>query len=55
MGGVQDVGLVAFFVGLAVALGMYFAWLSPTPEEMRGEGYEPDPPGQLPEGSRHAI
>ena len=34
-------------VGVVIAVAMFFAWLTPTPEDMRGEGFEPDPVGQL--------
>jgi hypothetical protein len=47
--------LVSFLVGIAMALGMYFPWLSPTPEGKRSDRYEPDQPDQLPEGSGHAT
>jgi hypothetical protein len=46
--------LVSFIVGVVMALGMFFPWLSPTPEEKRSGGYEPDPPAQLPEGQGSA-
>ena len=36
-------------VGVILALGMYFAWLTPTPEEMRGDEFERDPPREIPE------
>jgi len=36
-------------VGVILALGMYFAWLTPTPEEMRGDEFERDPPKEIPE------
>ncbi len=51
----QGFTLVGFLVGVAMAFGMYFAWLSPTPEEMRDDRYEPDQPGQLPDGSPNAT
>ena len=47
-----DLWLVFSLVGVVIALGMYFPWLSPTPEEKRTDRYEPDQPDQLPEGSR---
>ena len=40
----------SFLVGLAIAVGMYFPWLSPTPEEKRPEQYERDQLEQLPAG-----
>ena len=36
-------------VGVILALGMYFAWLTPTPDEMRGDEFERDPPKKIPE------
>jgi len=36
-------------VGVILALGMYFAWLTPTPQEMRGDEFERDPPKEIPE------
>ena len=46
--GLNSVQIVAvlFLVGVLLALGMFFAWLSPTPEEMLGSRYrtqEPEP------------
>ena len=42
--------LVSFVVGIVMALGMFFPWLSPTPEEKRSDCYEADQPDQLPAG-----
>jgi hypothetical protein len=47
--------LVSFLVGIAMAVGMFFPWLSPTPEEKRSDRYQPDPPDQLPSRSGHAT
>ena len=41
-------------VGVIMAVGMFFAWLSPTPENMRGDGFEPESLDQLPELPRPA-
>ena len=35
--------VLLILVGMILALGMYFAWLTETPEEMRGETREGDP------------
>jgi hypothetical protein len=50
-----DLALISFLVGIVMALGVYFRWLRPTPEEKRPEGYEPDQPGLLPDGSGPAT
>ena len=42
--------LVSLLVGVTLALVMFFAWLSPTPEEKRPDRYAGDSPGQLPTG-----
>ena len=34
--------VLLILVGVIMALGMFFAWLTPTPEAMRGDGFEPD-------------
>jgi hypothetical protein len=39
--------VISFLLGVVLALVMYFAWLTPTPEEMRDAGYEPDYPSQF--------
>ena len=38
-----------------MAVGMFFAWLTPTPEEMRGDGFEPDSLDSLPKLGGRAI
>ena len=43
--------VVSFLAGVILALVMYFAWLSPTPEDMRGDRYEPDELGHGPEAA----
>ena len=53
--GVLGLTLVGFLVGVAMAFGMYFAWLSPTPEELRADRYELDQPGQRSDGSPEAT
>jgi hypothetical protein len=50
-----DFALVFLLVGVVMALGMYFPWLSPTPEGKRSDRYEPDQPEQLPDGARDAT
>jgi hypothetical protein len=47
--------LLSFLVGVVMPLVMFFPWLSPTPEEIRPYGYEPDQPDQLPDGSSRAT
>ncbi len=42
---------VSFLVGIAMALAMYFPWLSPTPEEKRSDRYAADQPDLLPDRS----
>ena len=47
-----QVAVVLVLVGVLMALGMFFAWLSPTPEEMLGAAYRPSTPenvSKLPE------
>ena len=46
-------GLV--LVGIVMAVGMFFAWLTPTPEAMRGDGFEPDSLDPLPELAERAL
>lgn len=47
--------LVSFLVGIAMAVGMFFPWLNPTPDGKRSDRYEPDQPHQLPDGSGDAT
>jgi hypothetical protein len=37
-----QIPLVLGLVGVVMAVGMFFAWLTPTPEHMRGDGFEPE-------------
>lgn len=46
---ITQLPVLLVFVGVIMALGMFFAWLTPTPENMRGEGFEPESLDQLPE------
>ncbi len=46
--------LLLVVVGVILALGMYFAWLTPTPEDMRGDEFERDPAKQITEVAGHA-
>lgn len=41
-------------VGMVTALGMFFAWLSPTPKLDRGDGSEPEPLEQVSDLSERA-
>jgi hypothetical protein len=43
--------IASLLVGIVMAVGMFFPWLSPTPEERRSSRYEPNQPDQLPDGS----
>jgi hypothetical protein len=45
----------SLLVGIAMAVGMFFPWLSPTPGERRPNRYEPDQPDQLPDSSGHTT
>jgi hypothetical protein len=47
--------LASLLVGIVMAVGMFFPWLSPTPEERRSNRYEPDQPDQLPDSSGHTT
>ena len=44
-----ELSFVLVLVGVVMAVGMFFAWLAPTPEEMRADGFEPDSVDPLPE------
>ena len=46
---------LSLLVGIAMAVGMFFPWLSPTPEEGRSNRFEPEQPDQLPDGSGHTT
>lgn len=45
----------SFLVGLAFAVGVFFPWLTPTPEEKRSDRYKPDSPDQLPGSAPDAV
>lgn len=47
--------LLSFLVGIVMPLVMFFPWLSPTPEEIRPDRYEPDQLDPLPDDSGHAT
>lgn len=46
---VAQLPVLLVLVGVIMALGMFFAWLTPTPEAVRGDGFEPDSVDPLPE------
>ncbi len=41
--GLAQLPVLLFVIGLITALGIFFAWLSPTPEGMRGAEFEVGP------------
>ena len=52
---VTQLPVLLVLVGVIMALGMFFAWLTPTPESMRGDRFEPDSVDPLPELGGRAI
>jgi len=53
--GLADPSIVSLLAGIFLALAMFFAWLTPTPEEMRHNKHETDPPSRLPEGAETDV
>ena len=46
--GLAQLPVLLFVIGVITALGMFFAWLSPTPEGLRGAEFEPEPSERRP-------
>ena len=47
--------LIVLLVGVIMAVGMFFAWLTPTPEELRGHEFEPVSSDDLQQLSGRAL
>ncbi len=53
--GMTQLPVLLVVVGVITALGMFFAWLTPAPEAMRGDGFEPDSLDPIAELSGRAM